>query len=76
VRKAKFVRRLSLGGGQSADLLHLSEHKGDVVVHSWSSRALHVFSLNGRPLASVALRGRLSAMAVARDGQMLVGGSR
>ena len=78
MRKGKYVRRIPFPGGKPVNLMHLAQHSGDLVAHSWSDCSLHAFSLNGFHLAETTLRRgqRLFAMTVTQDGQMLVAGGR
>jgi hypothetical protein len=49
----------------------VSEH-GDLVLHCWSDLSLHVYSLNGAPLAHTVCTARVTYLACTADGTMLV----
>lgn len=75
VRKGKYVRRVPYPGHHPVHLLHFCAETGNIVAHSWGNRALHTFSLNGRPLATVPrLPERLYALACTADGALLLTG--
>jgi hypothetical protein len=49
----------------------VSEH-GDLVLHCWGDMSLHVYSLNGAPLAHAVCTARVTCLACTADGTMLV----
>jgi hypothetical protein len=49
----------------------VSEH-GDLVLHCWTDISLHVYSLNGAPLAHTVCTARVTCLACTADGTMLV----
>jgi WD40 repeat protein len=73
VRKGKYVRRIQHPNNRPVNVIHMSP-SGDIVVHSWMDRSLHVFSLNGFHLSAAQLRQRLYAMTITTDGEMIVAG--
>jgi hypothetical protein len=49
----------------------VSEH-GNLVLHCWTDLSLHVYSLNGAPLAHTVCTARVTCLACTADGTMLV----
>ena len=55
-------------------LLALDSVSGDIAAHSWASRTLAVFSVNGHQKAAATLPDRQKCLVYSRAGGVLIGG--
>ena len=63
------MRSLHLPGKAVPRLLAMCPKSGQLSVHSWADLALHLYTLNGRHLATAEGTEKLHALAVSPDGR-------
>ena len=68
------MRALSLPGNAPPQLLVIAPGPGMLLAHSWTSLALHAYTINGRHIATAEGTERLSALAVSADGRFVLSG--
>ena len=68
------MRSLHLPGKAVPRLLAMCPKSGQLSVHSWADLALHLYTLNGRHLATAEGTEKLHALAVSPDGRLLLSG--
>ena len=68
------MRALSLPGNAPPQLLVIAPGPGILLAHSWTSLALHAYTINGRHMATAEGTERLSALAVSADGRFVLSG--
>lgn len=66
---------LQLPEGAPPQLLAIAPGPGILLAHDWKNLAIHAYTINGRHLATVECKERLSAFAVSADGRFLLTGA-
>jgi len=72
VRKGQFIRSINIES-RSVDLVFASS-PGYLLAHSWSDLSLHLFWINGQPLAKTTVSHRIECVAVNGPGNIIVCG--
>eukprot|EP00245_Coleochaete_scutata_P014708 TRINITY_DN6358_c0_g4_i1.p1 TRINITY_DN6358_c0_g4~~TRINITY_DN6358_c0_g4_i1.p1 ORF type:complete len:177 (+),score=20.36 TRINITY_DN6358_c0_g4_i1:46-531(+) len=73
LREGRYVRSLKHPSGGVVDRLAVSQH-GMVAMYSHDDLMLHVFSINGKPLASIDACDRLTCLAASTCGHFILSG--